>query len=231
MINTYLFDKRECYLLSHYFLSDYVVLLEREEMRKKYVANLESRTAEEIAEEEALYVQYKRIEQNERKFRKERDDLLRLLAGVDSGLPDVVEDENNIPNLAADPSLRKKFKKNGVEADSPSTPATSISAQPLKRPQTAKNAAFGKSHIDRAPMDESNLMNRCSKLYHTNRPPGDRSSYKSSPCASPPTFIQNPCTKGCRITQSHSSSGRDWNISQPSCHAHTRQHLVSRITH
>ena len=45
---------------------------EREVTRKKYLASLASRTANEIAEEEALYIELKRLEQNERAFRFER---------------------------------------------------------------------------------------------------------------------------------------------------------------
>jgi DNA methyltransferase 1-associated protein 1 len=43
-------------------------------------------TAAEIAEEEALYVEIKRMEQNERRYRADRDDLMRTVVGLDSGL-------------------------------------------------------------------------------------------------------------------------------------------------
>ena len=43
-------------------------------MRKRYLESLESRTADEIAEEEALFTELKRLEQNERRFKKERDE-------------------------------------------------------------------------------------------------------------------------------------------------------------
>jgi len=49
--------------------------------RKNAVQKLFSRTPEQLAEEEALYVEARRLEQNETKFAKERDDLLRLLGG------------------------------------------------------------------------------------------------------------------------------------------------------
>ncbi|WFD39747.1 swr complex subunit [Malassezia japonica] len=49
--------------------------------RKKAVEKLFTRTPEQLAEEEALYVEARRLEQNEAKFSKERDDLLRLLGG------------------------------------------------------------------------------------------------------------------------------------------------------
>ena len=52
--------------------------------RKRAVEKLFSRTPEQLAEEEALYVETRRLEQNEAKFAKERDDLLRLLGGWES---------------------------------------------------------------------------------------------------------------------------------------------------
>ena len=52
--------------------------------RKRAVQNLFSRSAEQLAEEEALYVEMRRLEQNEARFAKERGDLLRLLGGWES---------------------------------------------------------------------------------------------------------------------------------------------------
>lgn len=43
-------------------------------------------TAAEIAEEEALYLEVKRLEQNEKRYRADRDDLMRSVLGLDSGL-------------------------------------------------------------------------------------------------------------------------------------------------
>lgn len=98
-----------------------IVTIERELTRKKYIVSLENRTPEQIAEEEALFIEVKRLEQNERRFKKDREELLRTIAGIDSGLGDIVEDEG-LMNLASTPAI----------------PATPI----IKRPQTAKNAAF-----------------------------------------------------------------------------------------
>lgn len=53
----------------------------REVERKKHVARLFSRTPQQLAEEEALYVEARRLEQNEAKFAAEREELLRLLGG------------------------------------------------------------------------------------------------------------------------------------------------------
>ena len=115
-------------------------MLERELTRKKYLLSLENRTPEQIAEEEALYIEIKRLEQNERKFKKEREALLRTLAGIDSGLPDIVEDDGGSLGIAADG--KKKKKGAPMEIDSPSTPSTSM-ATVVKRLPSVKNAAYG----------------------------------------------------------------------------------------
>ncbi|KAG2154956.1 uncharacterized protein EDB93DRAFT_1266060 [Suillus bovinus] len=125
LLNSYQFDK------------------DRERMRKDYIASLEDRTPEEIAEEEALFIELKRLEQNERKFKKERDELLRTLLGIDSGLPDIVAEEDGLSALSAEGF--KKRKKNANEIDLPSTPSNIISLgpPPPKRPHSAKSAAYG----------------------------------------------------------------------------------------
>ncbi|KAJ7584333.1 hypothetical protein C8J56DRAFT_950702 [Mycena floridula] len=111
----------------------------REEMRKRYLHTLAKRESKQIEEEEALYIEIKRLEQTERKFKREREDLLRTIAGIDSGLPDIVEDEP-IQNVPID-SLRKRKRGDDI----PSTP--SISAPPpFKRPQSAKSAAQDAMH-------------------------------------------------------------------------------------
>jgi DNA methyltransferase 1-associated protein 1 len=127
---------------------------DRETTRKKYITSLENRTPEQIAEEQALYIEIKRLEQNERRFRKERDDLLRTLAGVDSGLPDLPVDEEGltggpgggIGNGNGNGSMfDQKRKKGYYDLDSPSTPSNIIALGPpiVRRPQTAKNVANG----------------------------------------------------------------------------------------
>lgn len=123
---------------------------DREITRKQYVLSLENRTPEQIAEEEALYMEIKRLEQGERQFKKDRDDLLRTLLGVESGLADIrVDDEAGLSGLpSAEP---KKRKKGGhyVEPDSPmvGTPSTSLGLPPAppKRVQSAKSIAYGNS--------------------------------------------------------------------------------------
>jgi DNA methyltransferase 1-associated protein 1 len=122
-------------------------LAERELTRKKYLVSLENRTPEQLVEEEALYIEIKRLEQNERQFKRERDELLRTLAGIDSGLPDVVEDEG-LMNLVVDVKKKKKGVS-GMDVDSPSTPV--LSAMPaMKRLQSAKTALHG-IHITQFP--------------------------------------------------------------------------------
>lgn len=56
----------------------------REVERKRYVARLFTRTPAQLAEEEALYVEARRLEQNEARFSSEREELLRLLGGWES---------------------------------------------------------------------------------------------------------------------------------------------------
>ncbi|KAI6003685.1 hypothetical protein EDD15DRAFT_2156068 [Pisolithus albus] len=127
-------------------LNNYQFDKEREKMRKNYIASLEERTQEEVAEEEALFIELKRLEQNERRFRKERDELLRTLLGIESGLPDIVAEEEGPAPLSAD-SLKKK-KKGTMDVDFPSTPTNVVSLGPpvTKRPQSAKAAVYDEKH-------------------------------------------------------------------------------------
>ncbi|KAJ7178968.1 hypothetical protein C8R46DRAFT_1159681 [Mycena filopes] len=108
---------------------------DREVMRKRY-----------IAEEEALYMEIKRLEQNERRFKRGRDDLLRTIAGIESGLPDVVEDEVQLTGLTLD-SKRSK-KKGGGDLDTPSTPllATPLPKRTLPPPTLPKDSAYDRQH-------------------------------------------------------------------------------------
>jgi DNA methyltransferase 1-associated protein 1 len=112
---------------------------EREVMRKKYLLSLENRAPKELAEEEALYVELKRIEQNEKRFKQDRDRLLRTLLGAECGLPDLPIDEDG---PLGDPKKRKRGVPN--ELDSPATPSSSLFASAIpKRAQSAKSAAEG----------------------------------------------------------------------------------------
>ncbi|KAK2466107.1 hypothetical protein APHAL10511_001749 [Amanita phalloides] len=136
---------------------------ERELTRKKYLLSLESRTQEQIIEEEALYIEVRRLEQTERKFKKEREDLLRTLAGIDSGLPDIVEEE---PPLGLMMDMKKKKKGGIIDLDSPGTPSSISLAPPIiKRAQSVKNAAYDALHcIVRA---EAPMTASATKSAHT----------------------------------------------------------------
>lgn len=118
---------------------------EREMTRKKYVASLESRTPEQISEEEALYIEIKRLEQNERRFKRERDELLRTLLGVESGLPEIINMVDEEGPMAGSVENGGKRRRRGT-LDTPMTPSNVISLGPPvpRRPQSAKSAAFGK---------------------------------------------------------------------------------------
>ncbi|TFY54337.1 hypothetical protein EVG20_g9749, partial [Dentipellis fragilis] len=115
---------------------------EREVTRKKYLTSLESRTPEQIAEEEALYIELKKLEQTERRFRRERDELLRTLLGADSGLSDLAIDEEG-PAATSDPRKKKKGPV-GMDIDSPVTPSSAVVLP--KRAQSAKSAAYDAMH-------------------------------------------------------------------------------------
>lgn len=106
-----------------------------------YVASLFARTPEQIAEEEALYLEIKRLEQSERRFAKEREDLLKTVAGIESGLNVHQPDEEAFSGLFIDP--RKRKRKDG-EAESP---APGVSG-PAKRIISAKQAAQGAFNAD-----------------------------------------------------------------------------------
>jgi len=121
---------------------------ERETTRKKYVASLGNRTQEQIVEEEALYIELKRLEQNERKFKKERDELLRTLLGIESGLADVQIDDDGLNTSQTD---SRKKRKMAAEPETPVSAAASPSVISLNQPvpkkaQTAKSAAYDALH-------------------------------------------------------------------------------------
>ncbi|KAI0355387.1 hypothetical protein OH77DRAFT_1424874 [Trametes cingulata] len=116
----------------------------REVMRKQYVISLESRTPEQIAEEDALYLELEKLKENERRFKKDRDELLRTLLGIESGLPDIPVDEEGLQGTSTDTKKKKKAVAGSVEPQTPVTPSASSSnvislpqAQPKKSAKTA----------------------------------------------------------------------------------------------
>lgn len=103
------------------------------------------------------------MEQTERKFKREREDLLRTLAGIDSGLPDIADEEGPF-GLTIDTKTKKK-RDRAMDVDTPSTPAT-VSAPIVKRPpQTAKSAAYG-AHQPPSICHATNFMTPCSDAQH-----------------------------------------------------------------
>ncbi|KAF9821192.1 hypothetical protein IEO21_00800 [Rhodonia placenta] len=141
---------------------------EREITRKRYIASLESRTPQQKAEEDALYVELKRLEQSERRFKRERDELLRTLLGIESGLSELPLDEEGIATGPPDTKRRKKGNHT-AEPDTPisATPSSNVISlgqpQPRKA-QTAKSAAYDALHF----------------IYRTEVPPTTTSTTKAS---------------------------------------------------
>ncbi|PCH40988.1 hypothetical protein WOLCODRAFT_137117 [Wolfiporia cocos MD-104 SS10] len=125
---------------------------DREVTRKKYIASLESRTPQQKAEEEALFIELKRLEQNERRFKKDRDELLRTLLGIESGLPDIQVDEDGL--VSAPPDTKKRKRGHHSATAEPETPVASGSATQIislvpsapKKAQSAKSAAYDALH-------------------------------------------------------------------------------------
>jgi DNA methyltransferase 1-associated protein 1 len=153
LLNSYQFDK------------------EREMMRKNYIASLEDRTPDEIAEEEALFVELKRLEQNERKFRKERDDLLRTLLGVDSGLPGIVVEEDG-PSALSVEGTKKKKKGTALDFELPPTPSNIIQLGPpvTKRAPPPKSAVYGETEALTQRLQLIRLQTRNTALFASNPP-------------------------------------------------------------
>lgn len=82
-----------------------------------------------------------------------------MLAGIESGLPDTIEDETPMHTLAQD----IKRKKKGFDID----PATNISASGGRPARIAppKNAAYGKSLMHPSITPTTTFIPRCSALY------------------------------------------------------------------
>jgi DNA methyltransferase 1-associated protein 1 len=133
----------------------------REVERKKHVARLFSRTPQQLAEEEALYVEARRLEQNEAKFAAEREELLRLLGGWER-LPNVRSEtvaaagsgvggatpEEEASAEAARKANRKRKAAGEVDEDGASTKAGDNASTP-SGPLTAKQKAELRSkHFD-----------------------------------------------------------------------------------
>lgn len=120
-------------------LSSFQFDKERETTRKKYLASLASRTPAQIAEEEALFIEIKRLEQTERRFKRDRDELLRTLAGIESGLDGLPVDDEG-PMGSGD--TKQKKRRHGSEWESASAGPSNIislgTPVPKKGQQSAK---------------------------------------------------------------------------------------------
>ncbi|KAF8605371.1 hypothetical protein BDV93DRAFT_438963 [Ceratobasidium sp. AG-I] len=104
---------------------------DREATRKEYLRGLFNRTPAQIAEEEALYIEMKRLQQNEARFARDREDILRTLGGLDSGLANLNVDPDYFVtgpgSIAAGAVSQEKKKKrrdtsvsaSGMDVDSP----------------------------------------------------------------------------------------------------------------
>lgn len=120
--------------------------------RKSYIASLESRTAEEIVEEEALFIEIKRLEQSERNFARDRDELLRVFNGIESGLPSITQqsalDEEEYALMVGDGKGASKKRKGGMDIDSPVSAGPGLIAPPpvtpVRKIRSAKEIAQGK---------------------------------------------------------------------------------------
>ncbi|KAF8476508.1 hypothetical protein JB92DRAFT_2769952 [Gautieria morchelliformis] len=116
---------------------------EREKTRKMYVASLFARTPEQIAEEEGLYIEIKRLEQTERRFAKEREELMRTVAGIESGLNVHQPDEEAFSGLFIDPRPKTK-RGDGMDEESPTSAGPS--SGPARKVVSAKQAAEDALH-------------------------------------------------------------------------------------
>ncbi|KAI0732868.1 hypothetical protein C8Q72DRAFT_815288 [Fomitopsis betulina] len=120
---------------------------EREVTRKKYIASLESRTPQQKAEEDALYIELKRLEQNERRFKRDRDELLRTMLGIESGLPDLPVEEDGLNSAPVDSKKRKKGQISAtVEPETPILSTSNVIS--LGQPQTKKSQSAASAKYD-----------------------------------------------------------------------------------
>ncbi|KAF9513258.1 hypothetical protein BS47DRAFT_1317687 [Hydnum rufescens UP504] len=125
-------------------LASYGFDAEQERNRKAYLTGLFDRTPEQIAEEEQLYVEIKRLELNEKRYAKERDDLLRTFAGVESGLPGLQANWDISTGVPID-KKRKKRVEGDMTLDSP-IGGPSSSMLPPKRRDIGKQSASDVQH-------------------------------------------------------------------------------------
>lgn len=83
-----------------------LLVLEQEKLRREHVARLWNRTPAQIQEETLLYTELLRLSQTATSFSSQRHRLLRLLAGIESGLPDIQTLDDRLTQLNLDPQIR-----------------------------------------------------------------------------------------------------------------------------
>ncbi|ORX40780.1 hypothetical protein BD324DRAFT_612087 [Kockovaella imperatae] len=142
----------------------------REIKRKQYASELFHLTTAEIAEEEALIIEVKRMEQTAQRYRSDRDDLMRTVMGLDSGLVNI--DSSNIEAILG----ANKKRKRAEEAE----PSTPVAAAPTKR--QAESTAFDAAHcIFRLPQDSSSQSSHLATKHPVHIPAFLRSSKLPTP--------------------------------------------------
>ena len=202
------------------------MVTEREITRKQYLRSLENRTPEQIAEEEALYLELKRLEQTERQFKKDRDDLLRTLLGIESGLSDIqLGDDSSLHGLSSMPEIKKSKKRSGgtMDIDSPTvaTPSSSI-MHSQKRIPPIKSAAYGMLVSLIADRPRRSCCRRCATLYNTHRSPANCSDEILSPNSCPP-IVQTPSSETGDGHEGRSNALRIRHQQYQARHAHPRE--------
>ena len=82
------------------------ICIEQEKLRRQHIAGLWNRTPAQIQEETTLYTELLRLSQTAGTFTAQRHKLLRLLAGIESGLPDIQTRDDRLSALNSDPQIR-----------------------------------------------------------------------------------------------------------------------------
>ena len=108
----YGFDYGEFYHYSR-ILSLIQVSPAKEKSRREFIEGLWNRDPATVAEEDILYLDLKRLEQTERKFARERDTLLRNLAGIESGLSGIDIQEDGLVGWGGNPADHPQPKRQG----------------------------------------------------------------------------------------------------------------------
>ncbi|KAG9043237.1 swr complex subunit, partial [Serendipita sp. 407] len=123
-----------------------------EKARREHISSLWDRTPQQIAEETLLYTELLRLSQTSTKFTAERHALLRLLAGIESGLPDVTTRDGRLEPLNQDPQIRGV--KGGLWGNVLGGPT---SAAPISAAQARKKRGTG-AHAQSVDWTESPTM-------------------------------------------------------------------------